>query len=76
MKVESAPLGFRPVTLTLDTPEEVRFFRDVIGSTSVRTDKAYGIDNTASYEVFKYLDSMCDTLGIARPSVSIDIDVE
>jgi hypothetical protein len=73
MKVDTKPKVFTPVTLTLETEGEVRFFRDVMGKTTNRTDTAYGMDTSVSQRVFDALDKVCDDFDIKRPT-NVDIN--
>jgi len=74
MKVIDADVGFKPVTLVLETPGEVRYFRDMMGATPDRVDEAYGNSAPVMYGVYNKLDELCETHCIPKPNVTINID--
>jgi hypothetical protein len=63
MKIDTTAPVFIPVTLTLETVEELAFFRDVVGRTNSSLSLAYGIDTETFSDVYAALSAECDKQG-------------
>jgi hypothetical protein len=65
MKVESTNVkpAFVPVTITLETPEELAFYRDVLGRTTGALASAYGIPITTFSAAYDVLKEQCSLQG-------------
>lgn len=74
MKIEKAAEPFQPVSLTLQTEAEVRFFRDVLGKTGP-CDKSYGLDSQSVYAAFIELNAICHKRKI-EPVSNVTITIE